>query len=345
METDERGVAVWRGQEITGADALAQVYRDVTLVTALDPSTAEQVGGGTWTGVPTSSSTLPSLMAGMLEELRVVDGQRVLEVGTGTGYNAALLCARLGDRLVHSVDIDPGLIASARGRLAGLGYAPDLAAGDGRSWHPSGRRFERIIATCSVPRRLPAAWIEQAAPDAVILADVDFGIEGGLVRVCVDGAGRARGRFAETSGRFMAARGDAHAYPAPEPHVPYAAAVGTRPTAVSAADIRAHYPFRLLLALELPDAQLTYHHADDQPLALQLHTPDGSWARAPLSGGDGAEVAYGGGADLWGKVEGLWEWWCARGRPAQEQFGYAQEAGGEVRVWHLGTGRRWGAGA
>ncbi|MFT2016098.1 methyltransferase domain-containing protein [Streptomyces sp. 796.1] len=344
METDERGVAVWRDQRVGGQAELAQVYRDVTLVTALDPSTAEQVGGGGWTGVPTSSSTLPSLMAGMLEELRVADGQRVLEVGTGTGYNAALLCARLGDRLVHSVDIDPGLVASARGRLAELGYEPDLVVGDGRGGHPSGRRFERIIATCSVPRRLPDAWIEQAEPDAVVLADVDFGIEGGLVRVRVDGARHARGRFAETSGRFMAARGDASGYPAPEPHVPYAAARGTRPTAVSAADVRAHYPFRLLLALELPDAQLAYHHTDEQPLSLQLHASDGSWARAPLSG-EGAEVAYGGGGDLWGEVEALWEWWCAQGRPTQEQFGYAQDVGGDVRVWHLGTGRRWGVGA
>jgi SAM-dependent methyltransferase len=81
--------------------------------------------------VSTSSSTMPSLMARMLEALDVRDGHRVLEIGTGTGYNAALLCHRLGPRNVVSIDIDPTLVAAARSRLADLGYHPTLVAGDG----------------------------------------------------------------------------------------------------------------------------------------------------------------------------------------------------------------------
>lgn len=78
-ETDERGVTVWQAQHTIAPSELANIYRDVTLVTALDPATAERVDTGAWTGVPTSSSTQPSLMAGMLEDLHVQDGQRVLE--------------------------------------------------------------------------------------------------------------------------------------------------------------------------------------------------------------------------------------------------------------------------
>ena len=74
---------------------------------------------------------MPSLMARMLEALDVRDGHRVLEIGTGTGYNAALLCHRLGACNVVSIDIDPTLIVATRKRLAGLGHHPTLVVGDG----------------------------------------------------------------------------------------------------------------------------------------------------------------------------------------------------------------------
>jgi len=59
-----------------------------------------------------SSTSMPCLMTRMLETLDVRDGHDVLEVGTGTGYNAALLCHRIGDQHVFSVDIEPDLRTS-----------------------------------------------------------------------------------------------------------------------------------------------------------------------------------------------------------------------------------------
>lgn len=102
---------------------LTEVYCDDSLITQL-----AQVRPGyalrPFT-VPASSSTRPSLMARMLEDLELTDGMRVLEIGTG--YNAALLAHRFGAAHVHSVDIHPGLIAAARNRLARLNYVPRLA--------------------------------------------------------------------------------------------------------------------------------------------------------------------------------------------------------------------------
>src|SRR6185295_6458940 len=94
---------------------LAGAYRDEALVTALLPD-----GHGGRAAV--SSSTQPSLMVGMLDALDLGDRLRVLEIGTGTGYNAALMCHVLGDAAVHSVDVDPALVDTARARLDSLGY-------------------------------------------------------------------------------------------------------------------------------------------------------------------------------------------------------------------------------
>ncbi|MFD5699440.1 methyltransferase domain-containing protein [Streptomyces lasiicapitis] len=339
QEINAKGITVWRQQRARTDDKhLAAAYRDVTLVTALDPSTAEQVDDTAWTGFPVSSSTLPSLMAAMLEDLTVHKGHRVLEIGTGTGYNTALLCARLGDRLVHSIDVDPALTDTARTRLQQLGHTPHLASGDGQKGILEADRFDGIIATCSVPA-IPEAWIEQARPGAIILTDVALGIAGGLVRLGVDEHHRAIGHFTATAGSFMPARTDAHVYP--QAHRPERAPqTDTRPTALTAADIQAHYPLKLVLAFHLPETELVYHLDDiTGATGIQLQRSDGAWARVPFTGD--RTVTYGGSPDLWKQAEAAWRWWNTRGRPTQDNFGYGREANGNASVWYIPDGTRW----
>ncbi|NUS72714.1 MAG: methyltransferase domain-containing protein [Corynebacteriales bacterium] len=122
-------------------------------------------------GEPTSTSSQPSIMAIMLEALEAQDGDSVLEIGTGSGYNAGLLCHRLGDDNVTSVDIDPALTHDARAHLRTLGYEPLVVTGDGYDGYPPRAPFDRIIATVGVPR-LPRAWVEQLAPDGRIVATI-----------------------------------------------------------------------------------------------------------------------------------------------------------------------------
>jgi protein-L-isoaspartate O-methyltransferase len=150
---------------------LDAVYSDTTLITKLMPVPLSRSLRPAIEMTYTSSSTLPSLVLDMLEQLEVHDGHHVLEIGTGTGYNADLLCERLGSQCVTSVDIDPELVDLARERLAVNGHTPTLAAVDGHTGYPPGAPYDRIIATCAVPT-IPAAWLEQAAPGAVILTDV-----------------------------------------------------------------------------------------------------------------------------------------------------------------------------
>ena len=78
-------------------------------------------------------------MAKMLELLAPKPGDRVLEIGTGTGYNAALLAEMVGSHgRVTSVDVDAGLARRARRASREAGYRMSVKVGDGREGHPSG---------------------------------------------------------------------------------------------------------------------------------------------------------------------------------------------------------------
>ncbi|TDB82904.1 methyltransferase domain-containing protein [Actinomadura sp. KC216] len=194
---------------------LPGVYSDETLATQLLPMPGQP-------GIPyvTSSSTRPGYMLWLLHLLVAADDMRVLEIGTGTGYNAALLSQRLGDRQITSIDIDPHLVDLARGRLAKSGFRPRLAVRDGRAGHPEHAPYDRNIATVAVDR-IPYAWVQQVRPGGIILADlrpVGMIRGGAIVKLTVHADGTATGRLIDGGVGFMSARTDP-AHPA-APDVP-----------------------------------------------------------------------------------------------------------------------------
>ncbi|MCW8099625.1 methyltransferase domain-containing protein [Streptomyces tauricus] len=149
-----------------------------------------------------SSSSQPSLMAKMLAELEVRDGDAVLEIGAGTGYNAALLSYRLGDELVTTVDLDPEITESARRHLAAAGHHPAVVTGDGARGCPDRAPFDRVVATCAL-NAVPRSWLAQCRPGARIIAPFATG----LIALRVRDAGHAEGRFLHTSAYFVPLRG------------------------------------------------------------------------------------------------------------------------------------------
>ncbi|MFD6416112.1 methyltransferase domain-containing protein [Streptomyces sp. NPDC060194] len=157
-----------------------------------------------------SSSSQPSLTARMLDVLEVEDGHRALEIGTGSGYQAALLAHRLGDARVTSVDLDESLVDAARARLAAAGHRPAVLAGDGVRGCPERAPFDRIVATCALPS-VPRSWPEQCAPGAVVVAPLSTGL---LVLRVRDGR-RAEGRFLRTPVSFVPLRGEGGRPPRP----------------------------------------------------------------------------------------------------------------------------------
>jgi protein-L-isoaspartate(D-aspartate) O-methyltransferase len=153
-----------------------------------------------------SSSSQPSLMALMCQALEVRDGQRVLEIGAGTGYNAALLAHRLGPGAVTTVDLEPEITAGARAHLDAYGTeaarSVAVVTGDGALGHPPRAPYDRVMATCELPS-VPAAWLEQCVPGGRILAPIATG----LVALTVHGPARAQGRFLHTPAYFVPLRG------------------------------------------------------------------------------------------------------------------------------------------
>jgi protein-L-isoaspartate(D-aspartate) O-methyltransferase len=141
-----------------------QAYRNEAIVTR---RSAE--------GQATSSSSQPTIMAFMLDQLGVAPGQRVLEIGAGTGYNAALLQHLVGaEGTVVTVDLDEDVARQAAAHLTGAGY-PDVTVvpGDGAAGYPPGAPYDRVIATVGVSDLAPA-WLDQLAPGGRIVVPLDL---------------------------------------------------------------------------------------------------------------------------------------------------------------------------
>jgi protein-L-isoaspartate(D-aspartate) O-methyltransferase len=136
-------------------------------------------------GVAVSSASQPSMMAIMLEQLAARPGQRVLEIGAGTGYNAALL-AELVDPggAVVAVDIDDDLVSSARDHLRAAGTgAVTLAARDGALGYPELAPYDRIMLTVGSWDVQPAWW-RQLAPGGRLL--LPLSVHGSQLSVALD---------------------------------------------------------------------------------------------------------------------------------------------------------------
>lgn len=283
------------------------VYSDSALTTQTDGQ-----------GIPNSSSSEPSLMLAMLDALDARPGHTVFELGTGTGYNVALLCARLGDERVVSVDVDEELVRVARDRLAGLGYRPTLAAGDGAAGYPARAPYDRLIATARL-RCIPRAFLEQAADGAVMVVPLGFGV----ARLTVTGNAEAHGRFMPLPAHFMPRRVAGMA-----PRFAELETRDARSTSVNVAEVLERLSFPMSLAM--PDyTSCTWMDEDGTPNALGLWTGDGSTATATMTG----EVRETGPRQLWQELEQLDTVFGDIVSVSREDFGITVAPDGQ-RVWY-----------
>jgi len=134
----------------------------------------------------------PFIVAFMTDLLDVQPGHRVLEVGTGCGYQAAVL-AELADE-VQTIEVVPTLARQARATLLDLGYRNIVVhEGDGHAGLPGQAPFDRIVVTAA-PDRVPRALIEQLAPGGRLVIPVGSRLAQELLLVDKDTAGHVHER-------------------------------------------------------------------------------------------------------------------------------------------------------
>ncbi|MBW1603421.1 methyltransferase domain-containing protein [Streptomyces sp. JJ66] len=306
----------------------ALIYSDTALVTQVaDPP------GAPVALTPTSSASMPRVVAAMLAELDVQPGQRVLEIGTGTGYNAALLCHRLGDEHVTSVEVDPELADTARAALKRAGYAPTLHTGDGTQGAPENAPFDRIVVTCAL-HTIPPALVQQLNPGGVIVTPWGTGLYNGvLLRLTVGGEGAASGPVVgdcafmwnrgETPGRDVMALVRADHQPA------------TSRTTLDPRRVFGDEDAAFTAGVLVPGCRYSVGHSpDDGEFTLWLGDPNtSSWASGDyVPGGGEFEVQQHGPRMLWDEIERAHGWWVQAGSPARTRYGLTVTPGGQ-RVW------------
>ncbi len=243
---------------------LRRVYGPRYVVTQVDDGTPAGPGGRG--RVATSSASRPDIVALMLAAGHVEPGMRVLEIGTGTGYTAALLAHQLGARNVTSVEIDPDLAARARATLATAGYGDvTVLTGDGARGHPAGAPFDRVLSTVAAPR-VPYAWVAQTRPGGLVVTPWGSAYEpAGLLSLTVGSDGTATGGLVNTTISFMGLR---------DQRIP-------RPAITE-----------VVRDTDTPDVSDTGLHAshlcndDDAPFAIALQVPDCHWEYEPATGDD-----------------------------------------------------------
>lgn len=157
-------------------------------------------------GIPISSSSQPAMMAEMLEQLDVHEGERVLEIGAGSGYNAALLARLAGPTgSVTTIELDADLAAAARDHLDRAGFSRvRVICADGAAGDPAGAPFDALIASVGAGD-VPAAWSAQLRTGGRLVMPLT--LRGMQKVICFERAATSLASRSIIDGGFMMLRG------------------------------------------------------------------------------------------------------------------------------------------
>jgi len=299
---------------------LNAVYSDAAIITQRADGDGDPSDDSTG---PASSSLSAAGIA--FEFLSLVSpvaaGDRVLDVGTGTGYTSAVLASQVGEENVTTVEVDPDVAAQAVTNLKTAGFAPHVVVGDGAAGCPERAPFDRVHATCGVAK-IPYAWVEQTRHGGVIVAPWQPGrADGFKVRLTRSGRaayGRLHGRCS-----YMMLRSE-RADVRWKAHHTDQADITTTPIDPRAVD-QAGDGLILLAAALAPGVGTFRSASDDGSFSLLLYEvgrPDGSWAACDYEPGkEECEVTQYGERRLWDEYAAAHGRWVELDRPDVERFG------------------------
>ncbi|MFD9269159.1 methyltransferase domain-containing protein [Streptomyces goshikiensis] len=334
------GVGTADGGPVAGIDRRSDpegwfraVYSDVSLTTQWDDGNHAGPDRG---NIPTCSNSQPSMVFSMLAALDVQPGAKILEVGTGTGWNAALLSERVGSEHVTTIEFDPENAATARARLDAAGYHPVTTVGDGSRGRPACAPYDRVLITASL-REIPADIIRQTRPGGIIVSPyaTEYGGEA-VVRLTVQEDGSASGPFVGPSA-FMRLR-QHRAY---RTHVkeylggrPWPADGRRTTTCLSPEDVAAWLP---MFAIGLQTRGMFPYpetYAAGRYTLWLRDTRVTSWASIDfVPGAEEFEVYQSGPRELWSDLGAAHTWWSGQGRPGFERFGLTVSPDGTPWAW------------
>ncbi|MCX5078633.1 DUF5713 family protein [Streptomyces sp. NBC_00513] len=311
---------------------LRAVYSDIPLTTQWDDGKHSGDGFGR---TPSSSNSQPCMVFGTLADLDIKDSHKVLEIGTGTGWNAGLLSHRLGSENVVSIEFDPEVARGAGANLRAAELSPLLILGDGRLGYVGEAPYDRVFATCGVGE-IPQSWVEQTVTGGLIVAPwgTEYGGEA-IVRLTVNEDGTASGHFTRSSA-FMRLRQQRADRPNHDDHFKgreWPAEGDRSATRLSPADVGG-WVEQFAIGLRVPGAFWSTERYEDGSYTLWTYSLDAqSWATADYEPGTTEyEVVQFGPRRLWGETEAAHRWWEAQGRPGFERFGLTVGSDGE-QTW------------
>ncbi|MGW0522866.1 methyltransferase domain-containing protein [Crossiella sp. NPDC003009] len=315
----------------------AEVYSNQPIVTQLDDG--ETVWP--WTsGNATSSASEPGLVLAMLDALDVQDGDRVLEIGTGTGYSTALLSHRVGDSQVTSIEVDPDLTERACAALLRAECSPTVICCDGSDGYQPNAQYDRVVATASVLAGcIPTAWVEQTLTGGQILLPwkTMWG-SGVLARMVVrddrTAVGPVIGDAFFMNLRSQRTPGHAGKFGR---LAEAATDVPVTSTTVMPYEVAEDPDGAFAIGLRLTDVRYSVAYDDpDHYEVLLYHADTESWATVQVTAEHTADGKYPvrqhGPRQLWTEAEEAHNWWAAQGRPARTEFGLFV-SGSQQAVW------------
>ncbi|WP_406138650.1 protein-L-isoaspartate O-methyltransferase family protein [Streptomyces sp. NBC_01089] len=306
---------------------LRAVYSDVSLTTQWDDGKHSDptVKGKS----PTCSNSQPSMVFSMLAALDVQEGSRVLEVGTGTGWNAALLSERVGSHNVVTVELDPENAMSARTRIEAAGYHPSTIVGDGAAGHPDAAPYDRVLITASMTK-IPRELVSQVRTGGVIVAPftTTYG-SGAVVRLTVQEDGDASGPFVASSA-FMRIRQQRTVRKHTREYLrglPWPADGVQSTTRLSPDDVGGWLE---MFAIGLTTTEVfpwMEEYADGSYTLWLRDMAVTSWATVDyVPGQETFEVYQSGPRVLWDEVSAAYAWWDQEGRPGFARLGLTVDA-------------------